>query len=111
MGEGGGLKQEFEQSPKSRSRKFPAGPERKTGQGTYFGPDASVDQSSPTSCSHNIDRLLRVPRGLEPVPGKGEKLQSLVLPDPRRRIADLCPAMARSPDLLYKRSGLQLEPK
>lgn len=26
----------------------------------------------PPDCSHNIDRLLRVPRGLEPVPGKEE---------------------------------------
>lgn len=24
------------------------------------------------ACSHNIDRLLRVPRGLEPIPGKEE---------------------------------------
>lgn len=26
----------------------------------------------PLACSHNIDRLLRVPRGLEPIPGKEE---------------------------------------
>lgn len=26
----------------------------------------------PPDCSHNIDRLLRVPRGLEPIPGKEE---------------------------------------
>lgn len=26
----------------------------------------------PPGCSHNIDRLLRVPRGLEPIPGKEE---------------------------------------
>lgn len=26
----------------------------------------------PPDCSHNIDRLLRVPRGLEPGPGKEE---------------------------------------
>lgn len=33
------------------------------------------------------------------------------MPDPWRHIADLCLAVARSPDLLYKRSGLQLELK
>lgn len=30
----------------------------------------------PPDCSHNIDRLLRVPRGLEPIPGKARPCQT-----------------------------------
>lgn len=45
----------------------------KDGQSTYFGLDAELIRIlPPPDCSHNIDRLLRVPRGLEPIPGKEE---------------------------------------
>ena len=39
---------------------------------TWAGMPTLIRTLPSPDCSHNIDRLLRVPRGLEPIPGKEE---------------------------------------
>lgn len=66
-----GLEQEFEWSPKPRSRKFPEEQDWKMGRTHTWGWILMLIRIlPPLACSHNIDRLLRVPRGLEPIPEK-----------------------------------------
>lgn len=72
-GQGGSLEQEFDWSPKSRSKTFPEGREGKMGRAHILvWMPTLIRILPPLDCSHNIDRLLRVPRGLEPIPGKEE---------------------------------------